>query len=74
MKILNFELDRTFWIEYSIAGVISSFLAFIVYAKEHTKYTFDLFQFITWLPVVWILLLIIALGFGIFLSWGKKEN
>lgn len=73
MKILNFDLDKTFWMEYLLVGIISSFGVFIIYAKNHNKFTFNIFEFITMLPFAWFLLLIMAVSMGMFISYGGKK-
>jgi hypothetical protein len=72
MKIFNLNFDRTFFKQYILACIATSFGAFFIYSKQHTKATFNMNEFILFLPFVWLLVLILALGIILFLSLKEK--
>jgi hypothetical protein len=73
MKILNFELDKTFFKHYIIAGAVTSLGALLIYSKQHNKFTFNLGEYLLHLPAVWSMIFLFAISTGIFLNWGDRE-
>jgi len=58
--------------KYLISCVITSIGALIIYAKQHDRFSFDFGEFLLWLPLTWVMVLILAFLFQLLLR--KKDG
>lgn len=53
-----------YWKQLIISCSVVSLGTFFVYAKQHDRYSFDLAEFIMWLPFTWVLTFTLSLIVG----------
>jgi len=70
MDLIKEIKNRYDWKGYLISCIIVSFGAFFIYALQSKK--FSLSEFIIWLPISWIIVLILMIGLTEFLWFGYK--
>ena len=73
MKILGIEFDKKFRNEYIISSSIVSIGGFFIYAIQHNKYSFRLEEVFLQIPLVFFMVFILALVFGLIINYGDEE-
>lgn len=57
-----------FWKGYIISSIIVFFGAFFLYAKENNPFTFNVGEFLMWIPFYLLVMLLISGGFVLLLK------
>jgi len=57
--------------DYLISVIIVSLGSFLIYARQHNQFTFNIIEFLVWLPFTWMLLFTMAISMVLFLN--KRE-